>query len=96
VQRHAQEHLDTLATEIESAAVAAAEQVDAEAEALLAAIGRCAQLERDLTQLVRLVRQPQPSDVSRLASDEVQRVIATFIAQGGERAPTLRREAQVA
>jgi hypothetical protein len=91
VQRHVAEHFDAIVGELEQTGRAAAEHVDATAQAFLDACDRRAEAERNLIETVALVRHPmKPNDVSRSRTEAATRAVGDLIESGGERAPELQ------
>lgn len=93
IQRHAAERLAELVAEVEEAGADAAQQVDAAAQSFLDAVGRVTAIEHDVTAIMAATgRHMRPGDITRLRSDQAANVMRTFLAEGGERGPTLRRD----
>jgi hypothetical protein len=90
LQLYAAEHLPELVAEVEETGAAAAEQVNACAEAFLEAMKRRDEVERNLTQIVALTRSMQPNDYNRSVADDARRAIRALLANGGEVGPALR------
>jgi hypothetical protein len=95
VQLHAAEHLPELVAELEEDGRAAAGQVDAAAQAFLDAVGRRAEIDRALTEVVALTRHMRPGDIARARSHEAAQEVRALLQQGGEAAPVLRVELPV-
>jgi hypothetical protein len=90
VSQHAAEHLEELVGAIEEDGRAAAEQVDAMAEAFLRAVARRNEVHRELTALVALTRAMRPGDIARARSEVAAREVGRLLHRGGEQPPELQ------
>lgn len=92
VARHVGEHLTELVAGREQAGEAAVADLNAAAEALVAAYERREAIAAEISQLASMVGAVQPGDVSRSRSEAIARAAADLLRTGGETAPTLDRD----
>jgi hypothetical protein len=92
VQLHVAAHLGELVSVFEERGRDAADQVDDAARRFIEAVARRAEVEREVTSLLALVRVSRVGDVARARSDAAAREVTRFLERGGEAPPTVRAE----
>jgi predicted NACHT family NTPase len=94
-QTYVADNLDAIIDELEENGRAAADQVDQAAGQFLAAVAARAAADQTAHAVLSLGARIQPGDIAGARSDEAAIAVRRLLEQGGEAAPTLRREPTV-